>query len=157
MIEPIIIRVSGSTGTIYTIAAARVGDDLTISCSCPAGVQHRVCHHRIDLLYGDRSSVVEGKELVGELIAMTEGTDVGWALWSYISASNAHGRQSPEAKEARAVLAQALDDGPAANDLRELVGETVRVSAPRKNGHGNGGRTSLGERARHWLGLNQDD
>jgi hypothetical protein len=56
------INIVGSSGTPYVINAGGSGDELVISCSCPAGESGKFCKHVGQLLEGDFSSISDSSE-----------------------------------------------------------------------------------------------
>ena len=73
--------VSQSTGEVYEIKLSRSGDNLTCTCTCPAGRKGTHCKHRLSILQGDITDVESGDTDKLELIShMLDGTDVEMEL-----------------------------------------------------------------------------
>ncbi|MEZ5850389.1 MAG: hypothetical protein R3D68_07045 [Hyphomicrobiaceae bacterium] len=73
--------VRGSSGNDYSVTFARAGNNLTATCTCPAGQAGTHCKHRLDILGGIIDGIVSGNESdVGAITEMLAGTDVETAL-----------------------------------------------------------------------------
>jgi hypothetical protein len=69
--------VQGRRGDEYRIAAWRQGNDLMLTCTCPAGVNRRICHHRVALLDGVVDNLVSGNHGdVDRLRSLMRGTRI---------------------------------------------------------------------------------
>ena len=69
--------VSQSTGEVYFIQLYRSGDNLTCTCTCPAGQRSTHCKHRLAILNGDMSDVDSGDaDRAHGISEMLSGTDV---------------------------------------------------------------------------------
>lgn len=73
--------VQGSAPEPYTVIVSRKGDNLTATCTCPAGQNGTHCKHRLRILLGDESDIVSDNiaevSLAADLLA---GTDVERAV-----------------------------------------------------------------------------
>lgn len=103
--------ISSSTGEVYFIELSRDGDNLTCTCSCPAGQNGTHCKHRLGVLRGDASTVSAGDTDKMHLISdMLAGTDVAVAL------DRMHGLEAQKVeidrqlKAAKKALARTLDN-----------------------------------------------
>ena len=116
-------KMRGSKGDVYTVVAERVGKNLTIKCSCPAGQNSMHCHHRIELLSGDAEYMIsENFDDVSRLKAMLKGSDVEVAMKELRAVAK---KKTKEIKQkvsaAKKNFARAMDDGPAHKDLAEKL------------------------------------
>lgn len=86
--DSIEIHIRGSTGTPYIATFVRTGDTLHTTCSCQAGVKKIHCKHRLQLLDGNISSVVEPivDDLENRLSAILQGTLVQSAIQAVVVA-----------------------------------------------------------------------
>lgn len=82
------VHIRGSTGTPYVAKFSRTGDTLHTTCSCQAGVKKTHCKHRLQLLGGDISSVLEpiADNLENRLSAILQGTLVQSAIQAVAAA-----------------------------------------------------------------------
>ena len=77
----IIFQVQGSAPTPYEVTFMKSGDNLTATCTCPAGVAGIHCKHRVLLMAGDTSGVVSGNTAdVSAVMEWLAGSDVAAAL-----------------------------------------------------------------------------
>ena len=65
------INIVGSSGTPYVINLGTSGNELVISCSCPAGENGKFCKHAGQLLEGDLSSINDSSEKTAVTQLMT--------------------------------------------------------------------------------------
>jgi hypothetical protein len=119
----LIFKMKGSEGDIYTVVAEKVGKNLTIKCSCPAGQNSTYCHHRIELLKGDTQNMISKNiDDVSRLKAMLKGSDVEVAMKELLVVEK---REAEEPKRkvraAKKNFAHAMDDGPAQKELAEKL------------------------------------
>lgn len=83
-LEPIEFRVQGSMAESYVVRFWREGANLRSFCSCEAGQKGLACKHRIALLEGDVTDLVESAtSTLQQLRQLATGTDVGVALADY--------------------------------------------------------------------------
>ena len=94
--------VQGSAAKPYQVSFLGEGENLTASCSCPAGRNRRFCKHVAGLLAGQAAKVIQGADLLAELsirftvawqISRTPGQKKrGKATWLYLAGwTYAHG------------------------------------------------------------------
>jgi uncharacterized Zn finger protein len=79
--EELILHVKGSSPDPYELTFIKDGASLTALCNCPAGTFGNLCKHRVAILDGDTTAVVDdegGKS--GIIVAWLSGTDVETAL-----------------------------------------------------------------------------
>lgn len=80
-VEELTIRVKGSSADPYETRFIKDASSLTALCTCPAGSFGNFCKHRIAILDGDASAVLEDDaSKVATVVAWMDGTDVGAAL-----------------------------------------------------------------------------
>ena len=73
--------VQGSAPDPYAVTLNRVGDDLQTTCTCPAGRNRMYCKHRLSLLTGDFSAVVQPNQSdLTYIVQLLENSDVAAAL-----------------------------------------------------------------------------
>ena len=53
------VEVTGSEGDIYRVSFTRGENGVRVQCTCKAGVNGQFCRHRLALLAGDRSAMVD--------------------------------------------------------------------------------------------------
>lgn len=53
------VEVTGSEGDVYRVSFARGENGVKVQCTCKAGVNGQFCRHRLALLAGDRSAMVD--------------------------------------------------------------------------------------------------
>lgn len=79
--EQLSIRVKGSSADPYETIFIKDGESLTALCDCPAGSFNNVCKHRVNILDGDTSAVLEEDTAkVQQVVEWLVGTDVEAAL-----------------------------------------------------------------------------
>jgi uncharacterized Zn finger protein len=67
---------SGSSGSRYTVKVFKNSDNPVISCTCAAGENGTHCKHRLMLIDGNDSDVVESTNTVEELNEILAGTEL---------------------------------------------------------------------------------
>ena len=76
--------IQGSAVTPYVVTVIKNGDNLTATCTCPAGSFKQHCKHRIAILHGKNQGIVSNNyddlKIVKDWII---GTDVENALNDY--------------------------------------------------------------------------
>ena len=103
--------VSQSTGEVYYIELSRNGDNLTCTCTCPAGQKGMHCKHRLSILNGDISDVDSGDTDKMHLIeGMLEGTDVDQALNELRKLEEQKAELDKAIKAQKKVLGKSLND-----------------------------------------------
>lgn len=53
------VEVLGSEGDVYRVSFARGDSGIKVFCTCKAGLNGQFCRHRLALLAGDRSGMVD--------------------------------------------------------------------------------------------------
>jgi len=74
---------SKSSGNEYTVQVFATEDGPVITCDCPAGENGQYCKHRLALISGDESEVVEVVEAdapVGEIAKLFAGSRLEAAI-----------------------------------------------------------------------------
>lgn len=101
--------VKGRRGDEYRIAAWRQGDDLLLTCTCPAGVNRRVCHHRVALLDGVVDSLTSGNDGdIARLREMMRGTRIEPVLARFCHAEREFGPDTWAYEHAKDQLGELL-------------------------------------------------
>lgn len=104
---------SSSTDEIYRIVAARRGERLVISCTCPAGVAHTYCKHRLSLLAGTgyAAALASGNttdvELLRQILA---GSELELRLKELGAAERAADKAKDALTAARKAVAKAMTE-----------------------------------------------
>jgi uncharacterized Zn finger protein len=102
---------SASTGEIYQIDLSRSGQNLTCTCTCPAGSRGTHCKHRVAILCGDSSAIGGGDiDQFDQVARMVEGTDVENSLRNLFILETEKERIAKQIKDAKKALARTLDD-----------------------------------------------
>lgn len=79
--EEITFLVQGSAPAPYVVRFNRGGNNLTASCTCPAGEVGQSCKHRFRILEGNDDGIVsENADAVKTVASWLAGTDVEAAL-----------------------------------------------------------------------------
>lgn len=104
--EPLKFKVQGSRNTPYTLTFTRTGNNMTATCTCPAGKNLMQCKHRVNLLYGDLTDLVSGQDQLPSLHRMFTSTDIEIAF-NRFAASEETGKGIQTAKKE---LARAFND-----------------------------------------------
>ena len=73
-------RVQGSMPQPYCVRFARVGERVTATCDCEAGLIGALCKHRRRLLAGEIEGVVEGGSELGALALLIVGSALATAV-----------------------------------------------------------------------------
>jgi uncharacterized Zn finger protein len=76
--------VQGSAVEPYQVVFRKNGNNLTATCSCPAGQIKKHCKHRLNLLLGEPLKIVENAENTGQVPIIAKGTDVEDSLNAYL-------------------------------------------------------------------------
>ena len=108
--EQLTILVKGSSADPYELTFIKDGDSLTALCSCPAGSFGNVCKHRVAVLDGDASAVLEeDASKVATVVDWLAGTDVEKAL-AEMRATDANAEASKaDRASAKKALARAMN------------------------------------------------
>lgn len=68
-------RIQGNAPEAFQVVFARVGDQLSATCTCNAGRLGKFCKHRLGLLKGEASGIVSGNaEQVSHIQGLFRGT-----------------------------------------------------------------------------------
>lgn len=90
-------QMEGSQGDGYDVEADRIGDAVRITCTCEAGQRGIHCHHRLELLRGDVTSLVSNNaDDVTKLAVLIEGTKLAAALVTLTAAEAAQAAAKSE-------------------------------------------------------------
>jgi hypothetical protein len=85
-VEPLTFQVQGSAPEPYLVRFWVEGKNLRSSCTCQAGNRGLACKHRVSLLEGDLTALINGSaSAVYDLCSLAAGTDVEGALVTYES------------------------------------------------------------------------
>lgn len=96
--------VAGSKGNTYNVDFIRRENNLTAFCDCRAGISRIQCKHRVNLLMGDVTGLLEGQENLAKLKELFVGTDVEKAFDDFVEAEK-QSMQFETKTEAREYLA----------------------------------------------------
>lgn len=103
--------VSSSTGEVYFIELSRAGDNLTCTCTCPAGQNGTHCKHRIGILSGDASIIKAGDtDKISLIPEMLSGTDVEAALERLKNIERQKAEIDKQLRAAKKALARTLEN-----------------------------------------------
>lgn len=58
---------SSSSDQIYTVTLKKFNDKLSLNCNCTAGEMKNLCKHRLNLISGDISSVVDSQKHIDKI------------------------------------------------------------------------------------------
>ena len=109
MIEILEFVVIGSQGDPYDITATRDGQDITISCDCPAGERDQLCRHRLALLNGDVTDLDSNNGAdVATLAAWMPGTALAAAMEALHKAQAAYDAAKPELARRKKALGRIM-------------------------------------------------
>lgn len=79
--EQFSLLVKGSSADPYEVTFIKDGDNLTALCTCPAGSFGNLCKHRVAILDGKSSAVLDDdKSKVPRAVEWLAGSDVEKAL-----------------------------------------------------------------------------
>jgi uncharacterized Zn finger protein len=76
--------VKGSSDEPYRLALSRSNAKLSFACSCPAGTKGSICKHRLAILAGDLSAVVDGNVTAEQTLSFIAGSVLEAANKSYV-------------------------------------------------------------------------
>lgn len=108
--EQLTILVKGSSADPYELTFIKDGDSLTALCSCPAGSFGNVCKHRVAVLDGDASAVLEeDASKVATVVDWLAGTDVEKALAEMRTADASAEASKADRASAKKALARAMN------------------------------------------------
>ncbi len=108
--EELTLHVKGSSSDPYELTFIKDGDSLTALCDCPAGTFGNLCKHRVAILDGDSSAVVDddgGKS--GIVVEWLAGTDVEAALAEMREVEAQADSSKPDLMAAKRKLAKAMN------------------------------------------------
>lgn len=108
--EELTLHVKGSSSDPYELTFIKDGDSLTALCNCPAGTFANLCKHRVAILDGDSSAVVDddgGKS--GIVVEWLAGTDVEAALAEMREVEAQADASKPDLMAAKRKLAKAMN------------------------------------------------
>lgn len=109
--EKITIQVQGSQPGPYEVSFKRTGTGAIIKCTCQAGQLTNLCKHKVGLLTGDITDVVEGADTLQSALAWVEGTPITAALAEYINSETALDAAKKRNATAKKDLAKAMISG----------------------------------------------
>ena len=108
--EQLTILVKGSSAEPYELTFIKDGDSLTALCSCPAGSFGNVCKHRVAVIDGDSSAVLDDDaDKVATVVEWLAGTDVEAALKEMRAADTAADATKTSRADAKRKLAKAMN------------------------------------------------
>jgi uncharacterized Zn finger protein len=108
--EELTLHVKGSSSDPYELTFIKDGDSLTALCDCPAGTFGNVCKHRVAILDGDSTAVIDddvGKS--GTIVEWLAGTDVESALAELREVEARKNLSKPDLLAAKRKLAKAMN------------------------------------------------
>jgi uncharacterized Zn finger protein len=104
-------KVKGSNG-LYEVNFIREGNKLTITCTCPAGMNRLCCKHRFALMQGNDSSVIGPNRAEVEFIVdLLKGTSVEKAYSQMLIAEKSFEVAKHELTKRKKILADAMHNG----------------------------------------------
>jgi hypothetical protein len=90
-------RMKGSQGDVYDVEADRIDNAVRITCTCEAGQRGIHCHHRLELLRGEITSLASDNAAdVTKLWALIEGTKLAASLVALTAAEAAQASAKAE-------------------------------------------------------------
>lgn len=102
--------VSGSRGDEYSIIVARDAGAISVGCTCQAGQHGGICRHRIALLTGDVSDLIEGDpQDVARAVTLVRETAIGPALDAVVRLTAEADDVARRLKAAKSALAAAMN------------------------------------------------
>jgi uncharacterized Zn finger protein len=108
--EELTMHVKGSSSDPYELIFIKDGDSLTALCNCPAGTFGNLCKHRVAILDGDKTAVVDddaGK--IATVVGWLVGTDVESALAQLREVEANKESSKPDVVAAKRKLAKAMN------------------------------------------------
>ena len=103
--------ISQSTGEIYFIHLYRTENNLTCTCTCPAGRRSTHCKHRLAILKGEMHDVDSGDtDRIDEILSLLSGTDVEVELHDLQLLEGQKRVLDNQIKAKKKALGRALDD-----------------------------------------------
>lgn len=107
--ETIQFRVQGSAAEPYEVSFRKAGNNLSASCTCPAGEKGQYCKHRSRILEGSTEAIVSGNnEQVPTVVAWLPGTDIAAAMAAVAAAEREFERVKKVVTSAKKDLAAAM-------------------------------------------------
>lgn len=102
--------VKGSEDNVYEVLFERVGDSLSVGCTCRAGSLKQMCKHKLQLLSGEYGSLIgdDLKFMEESLSEMIRGTDIELEVRSYSKLSMAVANLESDFKKAKKKLSRLL-------------------------------------------------
>lgn len=105
------LKIKGSSDNDYDVVIKLDGTNLTASCNCKAGEVGQYCKHRISVLSGDFSNIIDGKtEELESIVNQVKNTDVGKALAEVEAIELEIKNLQSKLKRQKKVLAKAMKD-----------------------------------------------
>lgn len=103
---------SSDGSSMYVVTINKIGNAITSSCSCKAGMFGQLCKHQIGILSGDDSCLLpsdsSGHEMLKALIAEIAGTECAAQLNEYLGAQAAIEEQKKRRDRAKKNLERIL-------------------------------------------------
>lgn len=108
--EELTLRVKGSSADPYELTFIKDGSSLTALCDCPAGTFGNLCKHRVAILDGDSTAVVDGDGgKAGVIVKWLIGTDVDSALKEMREVESSSESSKSDLVAAKKKLAKAMN------------------------------------------------
>jgi hypothetical protein len=109
-VEELTLRVKGSSSDPYELTFIKDGSSLTALCDCPAGTFGNLCKHRVAILDGDTTAVIDdGGEKADVIVQWLIGTDVESALKEMREVEASSEASKPDLVTAKRKLAKAMN------------------------------------------------
>jgi uncharacterized Zn finger protein len=109
-VEELTLHVKGSSSDPYELTFIKDGSSLTALCNCPAGTFGNLCKHRVAILDGDSSAVVDDdRGKTGSVVEWLIGTDVEAALTEMRQVETTTGAPKSDLVAAKKKLAKAMN------------------------------------------------
>ncbi|WP_336490140.1 calcium-binding EGF-like domain-containing protein [Methylobacterium nigriterrae] len=100
---------AADSADVHRMEATHTGRGVRFTCTCPDGSEGRHCEHRIALLLGDASALVEvDQEAVDALATMTKGSPLLQAVHRLAQAEAAAAEAQLDLERAKQVIATIL-------------------------------------------------
>jgi len=108
--EQLSMQVKGSSSDPYELTFIKDGDSLTALCDCPAGTFGNLCKHRVAILDGDHSAVIDDDgSKTGKVVEWLTGSDVEAALVEMREVEARADVPKPDLVAAKKKLAKAMN------------------------------------------------
>ncbi|MFW6046992.1 MAG: hypothetical protein ACOCP4_04315 [Candidatus Woesearchaeota archaeon] len=104
---------SSSSESIYSVVFEIDNDTLRVHCDCQAGIYGKLCKHKINILEGDTSNIIDLKEYneISDILSKVNNSDFATKNNSVKEIDNEIKKMNSKKKKLKKELEQMLSSG----------------------------------------------